>query len=331
MRRRVPVVTLLAACATTAFFPAFGRATSDLGGFATVEVPRQARLEPPRLQDERATWVSFRLDRYHAWAIGSATPYRASLFLALHAPGATAASYDAAAAAMVDRLNGGGDGWRLLLEDAQWRVGEGRYVVDGLDEPTWRLAYRDPGRRVSALWQVYQRDWALADARAALVAMVESVHRVREPDFAEIADLPRREAAAAERRVEATLAWLADHGFGPLAPGVPVTRDGVTVELMTEPERRLMIYAPVAGTPSTPLPPPVSHGWWQQTDTGWDPVMPDGDYWPMPGTRRIVEATLVAPGPHHFLVRTIRLDEAADPGHEVAATVQAIAGRVRPR
>ena len=78
--------------------------------------------------------------------------------------------------------NGGADDWRDIRRDDRWRIGQGRYTVNLLDEPIWRLAYRDPERRLSALWQVYQRDWSLDEAEAALVKMVASVRRHREPE-----------------------------------------------------------------------------------------------------------------------------------------------------
>ena len=37
--------------------------------------------------------------------------------------------------------------------------------------------------------------------------------------------------------------------------------------------------------------------------------MPDGDYYPSPGTRALLERNLAKPGPHYFLIRTLRLDE----------------------
>lgn len=72
----------------------FGTSTHQLGTVATVEVPRRAALEAARSATERATWVSFRMDCFHPWAMGSGTPYRANLFVVLHAPGAPASSYD---------------------------------------------------------------------------------------------------------------------------------------------------------------------------------------------------------------------------------------------
>lgn len=157
-------------------------------------------------------------------------------------------------------------------------MGAGRYRVTLLDEPTWRLAYRDPARRVSALWQVYQRDWSLADAGVALVRMVESVRVLKELNLAEIADRPRREGEARERRVQGALSWLAGRGYAVLAAGTPVTRDGITVEYMTDPERRLMRYKPIAAPPAPrTLPTWLSHGQSVWADTGWEHRMSNHD------------------------------------------------------
>ena len=309
MRRVVLAAVALAALgATMGFVPQFGASRRSLGDLATVAIPRKARLDEVYLFAERATWVSFRASRVHAWAMGSGTPYRANLYVAIHARGATSSSYDEALAAAERELNGGGEGWKLLQRDAQWEVGAGRYTVNMLDEPTWRLKYRDPARRVSVLYQVYQKDWSLEDAKGAVVKMAASVQLLREPDFAEIADRPRREREGRDAAVDGAMRWLAARGFAPLAPHVPVTKDGVTVEYMAEPERRVMLYKAIAGEPARPLPAHVSYGWRVVADTGWEYHMPNGDYYPMEGITRMLDRALPKPGPHYFLIRTIRLD-----------------------
>lgn len=97
-----------------------------------------------------------------------------------------------------------------------------------------------------------------------------------------------------------------------------MTREGITVEYMAIPERRLMLYKPIDGTPTTALPPYISHGWRTWADTGWENLMANNDYYPMPGTRRLLDATQVKPGPHHFLIRTIRLDELDEGDYHIA-------------
>jgi hypothetical protein len=315
----------LAAAATAAlvpamgFLPQFGSATRRLDQVATVAIPRKARLDDPHRFAERATWVGFRLSRVHTWAMGSSTPYRANLFIAIHAPGAPSSSYDEALKAATSELNGGAQDWKQIERGAQWDVGAGRYTVNMLDEPTWRLAYRDPARRVSVLWQVYQKDWSLADARGAIVRMAESLRVLTEPDYADIADRPRRAAEEARRKHDAALAFLAARGFAPLASGHPLTRDGITVEYMDTPERRVMLYKPVAAAPAPhALPPWLSHGQSVWADTGWEHRMSSHDYYPMPGTRALLARTLAKPGPHHFVVRTIRMDEVEERDYHLA-------------
>lgn len=300
--------------ASMGFLPQFGSATRKLGDVATIEIPRKARLDDAYLRFERASWVSFRMSRVHPWAMGSSTPYRAYLYIAVHAPSAAKASYDEARKEAAAEMNGGADGWKQVEKNERWDIGEGRYTVNLLNEPTWRIAYRDPSRRVSVLWQVYQKDWSLDDARAAVLKMVASVKVLREPPFAEIADRPRREANARERNVKEAMAWLAERGFTPLAAHEPVTRDGITVEYMAQPERRLMLYKAIAARPGAGLPPFMSYGWREMADTGWEYHMPNGDYYPMEGTSRQLDRTLPKPGPHYFLIRTVRLDvlDAAD-------------------
>lgn len=318
MRRMVLAALILAGTlASMGFLPQFGSKTVKLGDVASVRVPRKARLDDPRAPDEHPTWVAFRMDRVHAWAMGSGTPYRANLFVSLHAQGAAAASYADALKTAERALNGGGDGWRPIESSDHWEIGEGRYTVNMLKEPTWRLEYRDPSRRVSALWQVFQKDWPLDDARKALVTMVESVQRLREPDFAEIADRPRRGAEENQRKHDAALAVLARHGFAPLRPGEPVTKDGITVEYMSDPERRVMLYMPIAGKPKVALPPYVTHGWRTWSDAGWENMTANNDYYAMPGTRRMLDAQQAKPGPHHFLIRTIRLDVHDESSHHI--------------
>ena len=60
--------------------------------------------------------------------------------------------------------------------------------------------------------------------------------------------------------------------------------------------------------PALPLPAHVSYGWREMADTGWEFHMPNGDYYPMEGTTRMLDRALPKPGPHYFLIRTIRLD-----------------------
>jgi hypothetical protein len=311
MRRLTCVaLALLAIAFPVPLFPQFGSVTRSLGTVATVAVPRKARLDAPGgAVHEQSTWVSWRLNRFHTWAMGSNTPYRASLFITLHAASAPASSYDEALHAVERDLNGGADDWKQVVKDAQWDVIQGRYTVNMLNEPTWRLKYRDPSRRVSALWQVHQKDWTLDDARAALVKMVASIVRTAEPGYGEIADRPRKEAEENERKAKAALAWLAARGYGPLAAGKPVTKDGITVELRIEPERRIALYKSIADQPDAKvLPAWVSWGWRTHADSGWEDHMPNNDYYPSPGTRAYLDNTQAKPGPHYFLIRTIRLD-----------------------
>ncbi len=137
-------------------------------------------------------------------------------------------------------MNGGDDGWKQLERSERWDIGRGRYRVNLLDEPTWRLAYHDPVRRVSLRWQVFQNDWRLEEARSAMVAMANSIQRVREPAFAEIADRSRRQGDENTRKASAALAWLAPRGYRPLEPGVPITREGISVQVVGDPERLLL-------------------------------------------------------------------------------------------
>lgn len=319
MRRMVLAALILGGIAASmGFLPQFGAKTATLGDVATIRVPRKARLDDPHLRSEHASWVTFRMDRVHTWAMGSSTPYRANLFVNLHAPNAAPSSYAEALKTAERELNGGRDGWRVMAANDRWEVGQGRYTVNMLNEPTWRLKYHDPSRRVSALWQVYQKDWSLEEARKALVTMVESVQRMREPDFAAIADRPRKAAAENQRKHDAALALLAERGFTPLRPGEPVTRDGITVEYMVDPERRLMLYKSIAAMPAVELPSYVSHGWRTWSDSGWENMTDNNDYYAMPGTRQMLDAQQAKPGPHHFLIRTIRLDERDESDFHIA-------------
>jgi hypothetical protein len=287
--------------------------TRKLGTAATIVVPRKARLDEPGKGNrfERPTWVGWKMGRIHTWAMGSFTPYRAYLFVNLHSATAPSSSYDEARRANVEDMNGGADDAKQLVKDAQWDIMSGRYTVNTLNEPVWRLSYRDTTRRVSAVWQVYQKDWTLDDARAALVKMVESVKRTAmEPDYAEIADRPRRQAEENERKYTAALAWLADRGYGPLEPGKAITKDGITVELMHDPERRLAFYKTVAARPpASSLPPFVSTGTRSWNGSEWEDTMDNNDYYPSPATRAYLARTLSKESTHTFIVRTIRLDE----------------------
>ncbi|MFN8669270.1 MAG: hypothetical protein U0164_18945 [Gemmatimonadaceae bacterium] len=143
---------------------------------------------------------------------------------------------------------------------------------------------------------MFQKDWSLEDAKRAVVAMAASVRIVKEPAFTEIADRPRREREARDAAVDGALRWLAARGFTPLAPHAPVTRDGVTVEYMAEPERRVMLLKRVASRPALPLPAHVSYGWREMADTGWEFHMPGGDYYPMEGTTRMLDRALPEAG-----------------------------------
>lgn len=297
----------------------FGSRTVELSSVAALDVPRRARLDKPGNANEHPEWVGFRLDRYHTWAMGSSTPYRASLFVNLHAKGASSGSYDEALRDNELDLNGGADDWKPVLRDEQWDIGQGRYTINMLNEPTWRIKYRDPSRQVSILWQVHQKDWKLDAAKAALQRMAASIVRKQEPDFAEIADRPRRAALENERKANAAFAWLAERGYGTLEPEIPVTRNGITVEFRSNPERRLMLLRLIDGKPLTPLPEYVAHGWRTWTDSaGWEDTMPDGDYYPSPGTRALMDRTLTKPGPHYFLIRTLRLDEMDETAFHIA-------------
>jgi hypothetical protein len=173
-----------------------------------------------------------------------------------------------------------------------------------------RLKYRDTERRVSLLWQVYQRDWTLEDARSELVKIAESVKRTREPDFGEIADRPRREAEAKDRRVVATLDLLVARGFLRLKSGEPAEHDGFIVEYRTDPERRLAVLKLVGAKPAGTPPDYVtvgSHRW--SAGDGWTDQMENNDYYPSEGIRNLLDARLAKPGPHWYVIRTIRLDE----------------------
>lgn len=319
MRRRFRVLTVLGLLGIMPFLR-FGARQVELGSVATIDVPRRARLGQPGRVAEHSEWIGYRLDRFHTWAIGSGTPYRASLFVNVHAPGAADSTYDLALAANERELNGGADDWKHLSRDAHWDIGQGRYTINMLDEPTWRIKYRDPARRVSLLWQVFQKDWKkVDDAKAALQKMAASLRIVREPDFAEIADRPRKAALENERKARAALDWLEGKGFGRLQPGVPVTKDGITVEFNVDPERRLMLLRIIPSKPIGPLPDYATYGWRSWSDgEGWQDTMDGHDYYPAPGTRTLLGETLAKPGPHYFLIRTIRLDELDEASFHIA-------------
>lgn len=311
-RRRRPLVLVgvVGLLLSMFFLPRLGRAEQTLGSYATLEIPRRARLEPARgVVTERPDWVGFVFPRYHTWAMGSGTPYRAWLCVNLHRPEAPVSSYDAALREAEGELNGGRDAWKLVEKGDRWEIGQGRYRVNALDEPVWRLMYRDPERRLSLLWQVYQKDWALADAKEALQAMANSVKRRQEPDYAEIADRPRREAESRQRHVAEALAWAKSKGLPQLQPGVAVSLDGLLVEYQEDPEKRLTLFRQVPTPPGKDLPAHGSHGWREWDGEKWEDHMPNGDYYPSPGIRRLLEETLQKPGPHHFLIRTVRLEE----------------------
>lgn len=309
-RRRLLLTGGMGLLLSMFFLPRLGRAERALGTFATLEIPRRARLEASSgAASEQPDWVGFLFPRYHAWSMGSQTPYRAWLRVNLHRAGAPASSYDAALAESAERLNGGHDEAKRLEKDDHWEIWQGRYRVNTLDEPVWRLAYRDPERRVSLFWQVFQKDWKLPEARAALQAMAQSVRRKSEPDYAAIADRPRLEAEKKDRQVAEALDWVRSKGHPTLQPGVPVSHDGLLIEYQDQPEKRLTLFIQIAGPPTGELPGYVSHGWRTWDGEKWEDQMPNGDYYPSPGIRRRLEETLSKPGPHHFLIRTVRLEE----------------------
>lgn len=318
--RRVRVYgAFLVALATTPMplFPQFGRVTHQLGAFATLSIPRKARLEKPHPVLERGTWVGFRFNRFHTWAMGSGTPYRSVLFVNLHAADAPTSSYDEAWRDTERELNGGGEGWKVVERGGPWLIGQGIYTVN-VREPIWRLSWRDPAKHMSMVWQVYQRDWRLDDARRALLEIAASLRRTGNPDFAGIADRPRRQAAENDRKRAAAFALLSSRGFGELKPGVPQTVDGVTAERMVDPEPRVMLYRALSGPPAGAVPQWVSHGVRSWSDTGWVTTMSNDDYYPMPGTRAWLDRTQARPGPHHFIIRTVRLDELAEDAYHLA-------------
>jgi hypothetical protein len=294
-----------------------GTAEYRLGETAVVRIPRRARLEPATGPTAEANgWVSFRLDRFHTWAMGSFTPYRSVLFLSIHEPGST--SYREALADGEGRLNGGGKDWRLVSSDDRWEIGSGIYDVNMLNEPTWRLEYRDSTRRVGVLWQVYQKDWDLDAAKRAILAMVESLVIVSEPDFAEIRDRPRRLAEENERKLAAAMDTLAARGFGTLTPGVPVTVNDVTVEYQTDPERRLVLFR-LIGARLDSVPEVVTQGQRTWADSRWvDHNEGDRDYYPSPGIRALLADRLDRSRAYPYLIRTIRVDEVAAEDFRIA-------------
>lgn len=319
MRKWLYAATGLGLLGMIPFGLQFGSRKVELGSVAVIEIPRRARLGKPGGPTEHGDWVGYRLDRFHNWAVGSGTPYRASLFVNVHAQGSPPSGYDNALKANERQLNGGATDWKQLSRDDQWDIGQGRYTINMLDEPTWRISFRDPERRVSLLWQVFQKDWKHVDAaKAALQKMAASIVIIREPDFAEIADRPRKAAAENERKAMAAFQWLEEKGFGTLEPRVPVTRHGITVEFDDDPERRLMLLRLIPAKPTVALPEYVSYGWRSWTDEGWQDTMADDDYYPAPGTQKLLRETLAKPGPHYFLIRTIRLDELDEASFHIA-------------
>lgn len=314
------VIVVVAALALMAFFPQFGSVRRKLGSAATITIPRKARLEAPSETPrfETSTWVGWKLPRYHAWAIGSSTPYRAYLYVNLHAPEASASSYAAAIAEVEGDMNGGADGAKQVHTDAQWDISSGRYVVNGLDEPVWRMSFRDPSRRVSAVWQVFQKDWKLDDARAALEKMVASIERAAEPNFGEIADRPRKEAEENARKLEVALALLASRGYA-LGPGQAVTKDNIIAEYLVDPEPRIALYKTVTVKPARgTLPNYVTTGTRTWSGSEWKDEMDSHDYYPSPATRAYLERTMAKPGPHHFIVHTIRVNHTEEAYFHIA-------------
>jgi len=46
--------------------------------------------------------------------------------------------------------------------------------------------------------------------------------------------------------------------------------------------------------------------------------MAGNDYYPAPGTQKLLSETLTKPGPHYFLIRTIRLDALDEASFHIA-------------
>ena len=308
-----------------------------LDDIAVVQIPRMVKRETFKgSRTDQPGRIAFTFETTYFWAsMGSGPAYKHQLHIAYMAPDATAEQW-AESPRNFDALYGRSrEVGTRALGTGTLRIREASYVQNALDEPAWTFAYQDRARRLAITWHAVKDEIDLDDAIDAIDRMAKSFRVVREPAelFAEMRDRPRKEGEERGRRVEVARAMLAREGFGALAPGKPVLRNGMWVEWTNDPEPRYQILVPLGRVRTSPdadageRPRPAwvrgpdgsavefagTVGWREFIDGEWTASNGGNDYLPFDGISAAMAAEQKDPGFVYFYYSgSVRVEQQSD-------------------
>lgn len=159
----------------------------DLPGGGRIQVP--ARLEGPVERDRTETSVVFQFRTAYPWyrfdAMGSGTPWREELFVAIGGSGGFCSEYAAAGVKPLDsrplswndEMAGKREKRLEWRDNGPYRVAEGLYTVNGLKDRVVVVSFAAPERRAEICYRVWRRDASAPEAIRVVQDAAQSLKR----------------------------------------------------------------------------------------------------------------------------------------------------------
>ena len=192
--------------------------------------------------------LTFGFSSTYLWAsMGSITAYRQQLIVSVMAPDASDEEYNTPPRRMAISYEQRKKLPARMLGTGTLTTFEGIYTRGSVTEPAYQFLYVDRARRLQLVWHAVRKEVDLDTGVAQIERIASSFRLVRDPLawFAAMRDAPRQEAELRAGRLARVQAMLKREGFGALAPGKPVLRNGVYLEWMSDPEPRYQLLVPL--------------------------------------------------------------------------------------
>ncbi len=306
-----------------------------LSDIAVISVPRS--LTPDQKgETKNAPWdedmgkLSFGFSNTYFWAsMGSVTAYKERLIVSVMAPDATASEYAESPRRMSISYEQRRKVRSTAIGSGSLTVYEGIYTRGSETEPALQFVYSDRARRLQIVWHAVKQEVDLETGVTQIGRIAASFKIVKDPltKFASMRDAPRQEAESRTSKRATVLAMLRREGYTTLEPGMPILRNGVYLEWMSDPEPRYQLLVPLgrmrgpANGSVVNRPRPLaaasrlagSVGWREMQDGEWVFTNQDNAYLPLPGIAAQLSTQQKEDGyVYFFYVGTVRVEEVSD-------------------
>lgn len=307
-----------------------------LADIAVISIPASIKNETNRAYtEEQTSRLTFQFSSTYFWAsFGSITTYKELMIVSIMAPDATDAEYAALPRAINLRYEQRKKIKTTAVGSGTLTVTEGIYTRGSVTEPAVEYVYSDRARRLQLAWHAVKREVDVATGIAQIARIASSFRITRDPTttFAEMRAAPVKDVAARAGKLAMVRTMLQHEGYASLEPGVPVLRNGVYLEWMSDPEPRYQLLVPLgrvrapangsvvnrprpAFRASDPKRPPMAGtiGWREIADGEWSFRNQDDDYLPFRGIGlALTAAQQDRDFVYFYYVGTVRVEEESD-------------------